>query len=294
MTYTGGWIAKASKAFGVPLTRHTAEKAVGPCPYCHTGVDRFIVWQDGNAWCNQCHRTGWWLPATEAMQRVAAARSERAERQTELLARMAACTDWQTYQSILFANGGQHLADWYEHGISEDEIIRWGLGYCDACPLAKDSPSLTLPVFVNQRLVDIRHRLLKGQQGDKYRSHLAGLVPSIFNTDALSAARVVLVVEGEKKVIASVRAGFPASLGMPGAQFTAQLLDVLAAAAPDQLIVLALDPDKVRDAEQIALRIGGMGRVADFTMKPDDFLLRYGPAAYAETIRQAREVRAAH
>jgi hypothetical protein len=295
------WIARASQKIGVPLVRHTATKATGPCPHCHAGVDRLIVFEAGNYWCNHCHQTGWWMAVADGVQRIAEARVERHQHQTVLLAQMAACLDWRAYQSALQVGGRVGL--WLEHGMTEDDIGKWGLGYCERCPLCPGagsctrdplcpgSPSLTIPVFARQRLVDIRHRLLACPKGDRYRSHRTGLIPSIFNQDALIASQDVLVLEGEKKAIIAVRAGFPASLGLPGAMFGGALLDVLAGMQPAQRVTLALDPDKAETAEQLALLIGDAARVADFPSKPDDFLLRYGGAAYVEVIRQARPVR---
>lgn len=293
MPATLSWIDQAAKTIGVPLKRHTSTKAVGPCPHCHAGRDRLVVFEDGNYWCHVCRKTGWWLPVEDGRKIVAEARAKREAAQTELRAQMAACTDWQTYHQALFAGSGALLALWYEHGVSDDEIRRWGLGWCAACPLAPDSASLTIPVFAGQTLIDIRHRLLDGIQGDKYRSHLAGLLPSIYNADALHAHATVVVVEGEKKAIAGVRAGYPATLGMPGAQFGEQLLETLAGVSAQQRVILALDPDQAEQAAQLALRIGEGAFVADFPLKPDDFLFRYGARAYAEVLQQSRPVRVA-
>ena len=287
------WIATASKIIGVPLVRHTLTKATGPCPACHAGVDRLIVFEDGNYWCNRCHVTGWWLKVDGGIQRIALARVERIERQSELQARIAACQDWQGYHATALNSNGAHIEQWLEQGMTEGEIDQWGLGFCEVCPLSTDHTSLTIPVFGQQHLLDIRHRLVGAPQGDKYRSHLAGLLPRIFNQDALKAADIVLVVEGEKKCIASVRAGYPASLGMPGAMFGEQLLEVLVYLDPRQKVILALDPDKSSTAERLALQIGSAARVADFPAKPDDFLARYGAKAYAEVVKQARPVRVA-
>jgi len=284
------WIAHASQIIGVPLHRHTATKANGPCPKCHAGVDRLVVFEAGNWWCNTCHESGWWLPKEGAVERIQEAKAQALIRQTALLAQMATCQDWIIYQKTLRANPAYYEA-WYEQGMSDDEIQTWGLGYCAKCPLEPEFASLTLPVFYRQTLVDIRHRLIGGQDGNKYRSHLPGLVPSIYNADNLGTAPQIIVVEGEKKTIASVRAGFSASLGLPGAMFGEQLLDVLQAATAQQTIILALDPDKIAQAESLALRIGSAARVADFPTKPDDFLFRYGAQAYAAVIQQARKVR---
>jgi len=285
------WIAQASKALGVQLTRHTWREACGPCPNCG-GKDRFIAFDDGGAWCRRCHMTAWWIEnPDEGRRQMALSRQEKAEHQQELLARMASCTDWQAYHKALLNGSGAHLGDWYEHGMSDDDIEKWGLGWCAACPCAPESASLTIPVFRKQTLVDIRHRLIGGERGDKYRSHVAGLVASVFNVDALHSAEMVIVVEGEKKAIASVRAGFAASLGMPGAQFVDPLLRIMADLLESQRVILALDPDQTVNAECIALQIGSAARVADFPAKPDDFLLRYGAKSYAEVIKQARPVR---
>jgi len=285
------WMKEAGHILGLTLTQRTYREACGPCPKCG-GKDRFLVFEDGGSWCRQCHYIKWWAGTPPTPQQLEESHAARAERQANLMARMASVHDWEAYHAALSNGSGEHIGDWLEHGLVEDEIATWGLGYCKSCPLCCESPSLTIPVFKHQMLVDIRHRLTNATTADRYRSHIAGLTPSIFNSDALRTSETILIVEGEKKAILSVRAGFKASLGLPGAQYGLSLLDTLTTSDEKQMIVLALDPYQTANAERLAFQIGSRARVADFPAKPDDYFLRYGAKAYAEVIRQARPVRA--
>jgi hypothetical protein len=151
--------------------------------------------------------------------------------------------------------------------------------------------SLTIPVFWNGGLVDIRHRLIDPpDEGGKYRTEFPGVVPRIYNLDRVRGGRF-LVVEGEKKTIVLESYGIP-TIGIPGADYGIKaLLPHLHSCKRSVGVVVGVDPGMNERAMAIAEAIAGTGArtwIADFPEKPDDFVVRYGKDLVIEVIRQAR------
>ena len=289
------WMAEAGKKLNTKLVRHAQGEACGPCPRCG-GKDRFICFAEGNYFCRRCHHKGWWADdPEEGRKRVAEERVRQEEQQATLRRRMATCQDWVEYhQDALELVEAREL--WKGYGMGEAEIQKWGLGFCRSCPTAPDHcGSLTIPCFQGGIRLDIRHRLLNvPPEFGKYRSHLAGLRPPIFNLDSVEYGDLVAIVEGEKKAIILDKFGFKAVVALPGINFAKYFLDLL----PDRITgnqraVVLLDPHTNRTGEKLARALCNRGvetRVADSYMKPDDMLLRYGTGPMSEILKQAREV----
>lgn len=283
----------ASQRLGIELRRRTSTKAVGPCPICH-GDDRFVVWLfEGSGWCSRCGHVAYLIDREDAREAKAQAVKRRAEQQRELRARMATITVWQQYHADLLRTSDLHQL-WLDEGITLHDIGKWGLGYCQSCPVASEYASLTMPVFQDEVLVDIRHKLLgapEEEQG-KYRSHLPGLIPAVFNSGAIYNSRELVLVEGEKKAIVMCRYGWDGTMGIPGMGVAEELIDLLAERMePLQVLTILLDPGADRAAERIAEQVLGLGRaavLADSPIKPDDFLLRYGRDAMRVVMAQTR------
>lgn len=288
------WWDKAQDALGILLRRHSAGEVHGSCPKCG-GDDRLIVWIHGKYWCRQCQFTGMWLGEDEAKEerrRYQAQRRQR-ERQAELDLMLNGQAIWRIYHEACLANPDA-LAAWEESGIVESDIRKWGLGYCGSCPSYPDSPSLTIPVWWNAKLHDLRHRLLKPpEDGGKYRTEFPGVMPHLFNLDRVKGRRF-LVVEGEKKVIVLERFGFPA-VGLPGAAYGIEsLLIAVQAQAKKCEIVIAFDPGAEAEAYKIGDQLektDAYVRIADCPWKPDDQVLQYGVGLTREILRQSRPVR---
>jgi hypothetical protein len=181
---------------------------------------------------------------------------------------------------------------WLAEGIGEDEVSKWGLGYCDSCPAYPQSPSLVIPVFQFGHLVDIRHRLLKpeNEEDGKYRSEYYGTMQRTFNLDAVLAGQV-LVVEGEKKTIVLSSYGIRA-VGIPGLKNTQ---DLFAMAGRHKFsATVALDPDARDQSWDMADRLLVAGcrsvDIAFFPFKPDDFILDYGFIAAQVVLNQTMAV----
>jgi len=281
------WGVIAQKKLGVSLHHHSHGELHGPCPHCG-GTKRFIVWSSGKAWCRECNRIEVWINGAASQTAVAEASAQRVSRGWLAATKMAGCTDWVGYHKrCLDDNLAQHL--WAESGIDLQTIKKWGLGWVDKCPVYPKSPALTIPVFGSNGLLDIRHRLVDPPlAGGKYRSHVPGLLPYLFNGGVLRNPWS-LVVEGEKKAIVLDKFGIPAA-GISGVGNPA-LLD--AASKYNFSVTIALDPGVEKQARIMAqelMKRGQRVRIAYFLLKPDDFILKYGLDVTLEVLRQAREI----
>lgn len=289
---TERWITVATKKLNTKLSRHAQGEACGPCPRCG-GKDRFIVFMAGNAWCRRCNHKAWWIDnPEEGRRRIAEEKIQQEQDQIALRRRMAVCQDWTEYHTRLL-RGPELLDVWGEQGMGPDEIRKWGLGCCPSCPTAPDYASLTIPCFQEGALLDIRHRLINAPPEEgKYRSHLPGLIPPIFNLDAIKMSSDIIIVEGEKKAIIMDGAGFTGTVGLPGINFAKYLLRALPGRMnSNQRAIVMLDPHTNSRGEKLAEALGGVGVeavVADCFQKPDDMIIAYGVEPIKEIIRQAR------
>jgi hypothetical protein len=168
------------------------------------------------------------------------------------------------------------MAYWLEEGMTVDTIMKYQLGWCPRCPTDRDQrPSYTIPVFDRDgsTLINIRHRLIGGDSGDKYRPHVAGLGTQLFNARLTAQpTESIVVAEGEKKSIVLDQWGFP-NVGIMGKRsFKREWLDWLESFPT---VYVALDPDAQESAARLARMFGGRGRVVDLPVKADDFFTRY-------------------
>ncbi len=263
------WVSQAEKQLFQRLKFHTQGEYTGAkCPVCGTGTDRLVVFEHGNYWCRRCGNKGWWK--TDVNQRKPTYQKRKPPPKH---------LSWVPYH--------EHpdcLTQWGNRGVTSQEVKQWGLGYTDDCPVLPGRKSLTIPVFKQNRLLDIRYRILGDQITGKYRSESN---PSLFNTDSVTQDQTILVVEGEIKTIISSRAT-KAVVGLPGVKYP---IDELAQLYhPSQTIVLAFDPGTREDEKLVLGSLIASGidaRVAHFFDKPDDVLLEYGTDIFLEIIRQA-------
>lgn len=282
------WFDEAAKKLGVPLHHHSDAEAHGPCPACG-GEDRFIVWRAGNAWCRQCKMSTAWLRGEDAKRSAAEGVRRKASRRRDAAWRVLTQGHvWVSYHRACLESE-EALAEWEKSGIGMQEVLKWGLGYADPCPVYSESASLVIPVFGNGRLLDIRHRLVNpGEKGGKYRGEFPGLPAQLFNADVVRKGSAV-VVEGEKKAIVLDKAGIGA-VGVAGASHGRDaLVGVRSFSA-----VVAFDPGAGTEARRMAQALTKAGCrvwVADFPAKCDDFLLEYGVDLTKEVLRQARRCR---
>lgn len=267
--------------------------SINGCPWCGASggrvSDRFHVWVDtGNYWCRRCGKKGFVdslingpkMTAAEREHLRLAARVARLERQQQehdqrlsALERIATCTDHLSYHRQLRQHPAA-LEYWFRAGMTQATLDRYQLGYCERCPTDKERrASYTIPVINSGKLRNIRHRLTTGAQGDKYRPHLAGLPPTLFNADFITSSKQeILIVEGEKKSLIAAQTGF-ANVGLMGKSgFAAQWARYFR----QRRIYVALDPDALEQAVDIAAQFEGRGYVVALPGKLDDLIVKYG------------------
>ena len=268
--------------------------SLGGCPQCGDGgkgsrSDRFRLFTDDHAlvWCRRCGFTEFidqidGSRPTEAdiqerrLRSLEAAKEEH-ERRLSALETMHASTDHRRYWHNLTANTDA-IEYWCGEGMTLQTIDDYMLGYCPRCPTDHDGrPSYTIPVLAFGKLWNIRHRLIGGDQSDKYRPHMAGLPSMLFNADYLrSEADGILITEGEKKSIVAAQAGF-ANVGLMGkAGFKEEWAPKFRRFAT---VYVALDPDATPRAAEIARLFDKRGRVVLLPDKLDDMLTKYGATA---------------
>lgn len=286
-------LQEASEYYRVDLRRHTQDKATGPCPKCG-GEDRFVVWLfEGSGTCMKCRYSGFFRDLDENDKTRGEHQIEKQQRQARARLDMASCEDWIAYRMDM----DTVVSLWSEQGITRDEIDKWGLGVCDSCPLAPEYQSLSIPIFHNQMLVDIRHRLLVTPEQlksvGKYRSHLAGLVPFPLNLDAVNNSANLHVFFGEKKAIKFHSHGWYGSIGLGGTKLLDDLIMALRSAHRGTVVTFCPDPGEGQDARNAAKQIAKIGvesRVADFFLKPDDLLATYGVDVVKSIFEQSRRL----
>lgn len=217
-------------------------------------------------------------------------RQAEQERRLTLLEQMHNCTDHLTYHKRLQHNDAA-LEYWFGEGMTTDTIDRYLLGYCDRCPTDHEGrPSYTIPVIIHGKLYNIRHRL-QNVSSDKYRPHMAGLPQVLFNADALyKDTQRIIIVEGEKKSIIATQSGFPENVGIMGKSGFDPRWAAKFGGFPT--VYVALDPDAIDTAAEIAALFEGRGRVVTLPGKLDDLIVRYGAGAddIEAFLRGARKV----
>lgn len=299
-------MGQAEGRWGIPFKKKTAKEASSSCPFCHAGRDRFLVFVDKGYWCRQCDKKGW-LDENEHLsgdelrlrrleweqRRAEIERRETMNRVTALeeMARQVGLVD--LYHANLNTNEAA-LDHWHQHyGASYDTIAQRRLGYCARCPTASFSDSLTIPVWYRDELKNIRHRLLKPDNGGKYRPHLPNLGPMLFNADDLHAdSDTLLILEGEiKSIIVSQETGLAniaimGKCGFPAAWARDRRL------AKFERVYVCYDPDAKAKATEVAGYFGVRGRVMDLPVKADDLFIRFGGTKqdFEHCIQQARPV----
>lgn len=267
---------------------HKEDQIVAACPYpaCKGGTDRFVIFANGNFWCRRCESKASWRREDPA-ERQARVLKEQTDKK-ENRAHMLTCKDWIGYHEHV----GSGATLWKKHGIANDDIERWGLGFCEQAPCVDyPSASLTIPIWYKGKLLDIRHRLITPQGDDKYRSHMRGLPPAYFNFDGIANAERVWVVEGEKKAIVCNHYGLQ-TVAFPGLQFVSNLADIVPQTVSQcQELIFLPDPRAYSTIKPTLDILRGKGfnvKVLELIEKPDDFILAYGAQLILDSAPMAR------
>lgn len=259
-----------------------------PSPLCGgVGDDRFVFWPArGNFWCRKCDLKGFVTDLSkitpeqrEAWQRAQAER-ERKQAQSDVAQLEPIVKKY--HNQLAGANGY-----WASCGLKAETIRDYRLGFCNSCPTYKKSSSYVIPIYLNEKLVAIKHRLLNPPKpGDKYRYHQRGMKAQLFNIDHLYPSYEIpfsilepgeaILVEGEIKTMYLDQKGFVV-LGVPGAscwiESWGRFLEHLSK------IFIAFDPGADEQATKTALKLSEVvNRVYLVTLpaKPDDFFVTHG------------------
>jgi hypothetical protein len=174
---------------------------------------------------------------------------------------------------------------WCGKGVECWAIQDYKLGYCSRCPTDKERrPSYTIPLPDQGRgaLLNLRHRLARAENGDKYRPEMAGLGNCLAFPHHLVGADRGIIVEGSIKALVCAQYGLPAVgvLGKRG-RFKTSWLKLF----PDGPIYIALDPDAAESAGRLGHGLAKAGMevyVARLPEKPDDMIVQGGTAGDVE------------
>jgi len=198
---------------------------------------------------------------------------EDLKRRQTAVERMMASHDHLTYHSLV----DLVREAWHEEGFTDETIDEYKLGFCDRCPTdLLERASYTIPIFDSSwtQLLNIRHRLIGAEGGDKYRPHMSGLGRFMFNSRWTRETREILMVEGEKKSIFLSQEVMP-TIGILGAHgFNMKWLERMTAV---RRLYVGLDPDVYKTAFALARQIKQAAprldvRLVRFIDKPDDML----------------------
>jgi len=166
---------------------------------------------------------------------------------------------------------------WHTQGLTDATIDKRLLGWSPACPTYQESPSWTIPIYYQNRLFNIRHRLERPNGSGKYRPEMPGLPSAMFNADAISSDWMLVIVEGEVKTMVLEQHNFTA-VGIPGANgFKNKWLHLFEGYAGPVYVVL--DPGAEECGEAITRKLRDAKIKAKqvlLPVKPDDFFVIYG------------------
>lgn len=270
--------------------RITRDEAHGACPICGKSTeDGFTLFADGGYWCRAGGCKGWldddqqhtWTPEELRLRKIEAEIQRLARENREQNRRLSALE--RLNRSLVHERYHDNLDTaayewWCAKGVECWAIQYYRLGYCPRCPTDTEHhrPSYTIPVF-NQsqtKLINLRHRLARAENGDKYRPEMAGLGTSLFGSHHLIDADMGIILEGSIKSIVTAQYGFP-TVGLFGkrGRFQTSWLDMFPMGKP---IYIGLDPDAMESAERLGAGIAKTGKevyVIEWPDKPDDMLV---------------------
>lgn len=292
-------IALAEARWHLEFKRKNANEASAPCPFCGTGIDRFLIFDDTRRyWCRQCDANGFIVDRNdlsdiekrlldvENRQREIEKRQAEQQAQIDAIKALVSAQDHILYHQAL----NDYARDyWHSQGINDASIDRFLLGFCRETPLYPSRQSFTIPVINQGKLRNIRHRM-DCDRDPRYLPHLKHLPRTMFNADRiLTPGEWIVIVEGEKKAICLEQHGFPSTavFGINGfdtewSKWFRHFSD----------IYVCYDADAVDKGAEIAGLFDGKGHVIELpegVCKPDDYFLQGGTVnGFAELMRKAK------
>lgn len=194
------------------------------------------------------------------------------------------------YHKNLNGQGAYVKKTW---GLNDYSLDAFKIGFCEVCPTSTYSPSITIPYYWHEKLINVRHRLLSPNGSGKYRPEVVGLPSMLFNASVIDGDWIILV-EGEFKAIVLTQYGFPA-VAIPGASNYKLVKKTLGLFKRSSRVYVALDPGAEAEADKIGdILTGGRidTRLVTLPVKPDDFFVIYGgtPRQFSNFIQQGKRV----
>ena len=185
--------------------------------------------------------------------------------------------NWILYNETLEDNPNYQTI-WEAQGIPQSWQSFWQLGYCERFTARSDnqvfsSPSLTIPIFVKDKVMNIRHRLLKPlNPKDKYRPERPGLsaFPFYANPSVMYEPEYILYVEGEKKAMVTfltLDSDKWQVIGIPGKNQWKKEVDKL----DGKRVITLLDPDALEHSIEFSKAVDGY--YIDLPYKIDDLII---------------------
>jgi len=170
---------------------------------------------------------------------------------------------------------------WYSRGLDEQTIANFHNGVCHHELYGR---CYTIPLLNDGKLRNIKLRLTdKAERFGRYRFFYRNqpLCDVLFNKDALTAKEKIYLVAGEIKAEVMTRFDLTALSGVNGCQHWHPSWDEL---LRGRNICLVFDPGEEEHAFRIGRRLckNSRVRILQLPHKPDDFILKYGRAAFLE------------
>lgn len=155
----------------------------------------------------------------------------------------------------------ESIDDWYppalsyllDRGVTEDQILRWGIGYAQRGPLAW---RIVMPIVTRGRLVAHSSRSFFDDGSARYDTskRLNGARPdmAVWGEPGFDRARgAITVAEGVFSALALERAGAPNPCALLGSELTPPKVEVLCSWP---VVLVATDPDPAGDKAYRKLR----------------------------------------
>lgn len=289
---------------GLSFKRKNNHEACSPCPFCLQAKENgFLIFEDGGYWCRKCNQKGLIIETLEdRLSQVELelirqkAEIERVKREQEehglrlqAIETMLNCTAHITYHETMPDEARDY---WHSQGINDASIERWLLGYTQHIPLWQSRSGYTIPIVNNGKLRNIRYRATD-DESPRYLPHMKHLPITLFNADRLVKPQdrsMIILGEGEKKVIVSEQYGFP-TVGILGTNaFDKRWVRWF---MQFSRVYVCLDPDATGKASELASLFGAKGRVVELQQpgKIDDcFNAGMTTGDFCELLRKAQVV----
>lgn len=183
-------------------------------------------------------------------------------------------TELVYHQKLNEGNQDAWLKTW---GLVDETISQFRLGYCNVCPTSPYSDSITVPYYVDNKLVDIRHILTSPNGNGIYRPEVEGIPLQLFNLDILKSEDHVILVEGELQAMILCQYLVPA-IGIPGEAPSFKAVWAKRLKGCEVYVALNMGKGKEKIARRICdfiVMCGGSVKLLSFPVTPSEFFTKF-------------------